>query len=128
MTDLDQNFCMRYFLCILQAASNFFVYSDPLKKVVLSEVGAFFQKCCMYLQLFGMLFFPLQTRNLSSMPEMLYVQHFWHAITNHILILCKRSNLAPGGGVLLQYYVTNSIISYKRYSTSSGIYIFLTQN
>ena len=44
MTDLDQYFCMWYFLCIWLAASKYFVlffYSDPLKKVVLSEVGAF---------------------------------------------------------------------------------------
>ena len=44
MTNLDQFFCMRYFLCIWRAPSKIFVhffYSDPLKKVVLSEVGAF---------------------------------------------------------------------------------------
>ena len=49
----------------------FFMYMTG--NLVLSEVGAFFQKCCTY-SIFGMLFFPLQTRNLSSMPEMLYIQ------------------------------------------------------
>ena len=59
MTDLDQIFCMWYFLCIWRAASENFVhffYSGPLKKIVLSEVGA--------------------------SPKMLYLQIFWHAITN----------------------------------------------
>ena len=56
MTDLDHQFCMWYFSYVYDGQPQqilfIFSYSDPLKKVVLSEVGA-----------------P---------PKMLYVQHFWH--------------------------------------------------
>ena len=57
-----------------------FFYSDPFKKIVLSEVG--------------------------DSPKMLYGQHFWPAITNHILILCEMRNLGPGV-VQLQYHLGN---------------------
>ena len=62
----------------------------PPQKGRFFRSGCFFQKCYKY-SIFGMLFSPLQTPILSSMPEMLYVQHFRHAIINHILSLCKRN-------------------------------------
>ena len=76
MTDLDQIFGMRYFLCIWRAPFlSIFFYSDPLKKVVLSEVGAS-----------------------PKMLSVVSVQHVWRVInTIHILILCKMRNLGPGG-------------------------------
>ena len=56
-------------------------YSDPLKKVVLSIVGAFSKN--VVVQHFWHGFFPLQITQPLSMPEILYVQHLWQAITTH---------------------------------------------
>ena len=49
MTDLDQIFCMRYFLCIWRAPSKIFVHFFllwPPQKGRSFHSGCFFQKCC----------------------------------------------------------------------------------
>ena len=44
-------------------------------------MGAFSKN--VVVQHFWHVFFPLQITQPLSMPEMLYVQHFWQAITTH---------------------------------------------